>query len=358
MTYSKNSDHCQCIGFLGADWWGSDPRAMATEFRQRGHLLIERHYEDYMSTKWQSLSLKILRRLALPMIRREYNSAVAEILSVPAIDFLLVFKGMLLEAGTLAKFRSRNIPCYLIYPDVSFKAHGRNIWECLPLYDCVFTTKSFHLENDEIRERAKSMQLINHGFDPAVHRPVAPSPRLMSAYGCDASFVGCWSPKKEQIVRRIIEAIPGIDLRLWGPHWGEADPVVREKWAGRGAYGDELAAIYSFSKINLGLLSEAGSGTPVGDLLTARTWQIPAAGGFLLHEDNPDIRRYFQPNREVGLFGDDQELVSQVRAFLHDGALREQVRQAGQLRATSAPYTYGLAVETVLDYHAHSYPAP
>jgi spore maturation protein CgeB len=343
-----------CIGFLGADWWGSDPRAMSVEFRLRGHLLIERHYEDYMSTKWQSLPLRTVRRLALPWIKREYNRAVTEILSVRAVDFLLVFKGMLLEAGTLADFRSRNIPCYLLYPDVSFKAHGRNIWECLPLYDCVFTTKSFHLEDNEIRGRAKSMQLVNHGFDPAVHRPIVPSAALIAAYGCDVSFVGCWSKKKERTVRRIIKAMPDIDLRLWGPHWDQADPLVRKKWAGRGAYGDELAATYSFSKINLGLLSEAGTGTLAGDKVTARTWQIPASGGFLLHEDNAEIRRYFEPGREVELFGNERELLSKIKDYLYDNARREQIRQAGQQRCTSASYTYASAVDTVLKYHANN----
>ena len=38
------------IGFLGADWWGSDARAAGAELRRRGYLLIERHYEDYFPT--------------------------------------------------------------------------------------------------------------------------------------------------------------------------------------------------------------------------------------------------------------------------------------------------------------------
>ena len=112
------------IGFLGADWWGSDARAMAMSFRRGGHLLVERHYEDYLSTKWQSLGLRVLRRLALPAIRREYNRAVAELLSVHALECLVVFKGMLLEPDTLRAFSSKGVPCYLVYPDVSFRDHG------------------------------------------------------------------------------------------------------------------------------------------------------------------------------------------------------------------------------------------
>ena len=353
MTADSQSaaDRALCIGFLGADWRGSDPCAMAEEFRQRGHLLVERHYEDYLPTKWKGLLLKFLRRLARPWIIGEYNRAVEEILSVAAVDFLVVFKGMLLKPETLAKFRARNIPCYLFYPDVSFKDHGLGIWQCLPIYDCVFTTKSFHFEDEGLKKRVKLMRLVNHGFDPAVHRPIAPSPQLLATYGCDVSFVGVWSPKKERLVHRLIEAMPDVELRLWGPSWDRAVPEVRSKWAGRSAYGDELAAIYSFSKINLGLLSDAGTGTISGDRVTARTWQIPAAGGFSLHEDNAEIRHYFCADKEVALFADEQELVSQVRLFLQDDARRRQISQAGHRRALAAPYTYGPAVEAILAHH-------
>jgi 2-polyprenyl-3-methyl-5-hydroxy-6-metoxy-1,4-benzoquinol methylase len=53
--------------------------------------------------------------------------------------------------------------------------------------------------------------------------------------------------------------------------------------------------VYSASKINLGLLSEAGGGTTLGDQVTARTWQIPAAGGFMLLESTEELVRYFAP---------------------------------------------------------------
>ena len=89
------------IGFLGADWWGSDARATAVALRRRGCLLVERHYEDYFPNRWRSWPLKIVRRLLRPAIESEYNQAVREILSVDALEFLLVFKGMLLHRSTL-----------------------------------------------------------------------------------------------------------------------------------------------------------------------------------------------------------------------------------------------------------------
>ena len=340
----------RCIGFLGADWWGSDARAMAMEFRRQGCILLERHYEDYFSTRLRGPGSRLVRRLTRPLVVREYNRAVLELLAVEALDFLLVFKGMLLQPSTLKKFAERGLPSYLVYPDVSFHDHGHNISACLPLYDAVFTTKSFHLDDHEVKRKAKDLRLIRHGFDPEVHRPVAFSEDLAEEYGCDVSFVGNWSAKKEQLLAAVVRHFPDIKLRVWGPNWARAQMDIRRRWSGRGAYGDELAAIYSYSRINLGLLSEAGTGNTRGDQLTARSWQIPASGGLLLHEDTAEIRQFFVPGREMAVFSDSDDLVRKIQELLNDEQVCQAMRRAGQERCRSSAYTYAPAVAAVLAY--------
>lgn len=340
------------IGFLGADWWGSDARATGVELRRRGCLLIERHYEDYFPTRWRSSLLRTFRRLVRPLMEAEYNAAILELLSVRRLEFLLVFKGMLVRSQTLQRFRERSIPIYCLYPDVSFRDHGSNIWDCLPLYDRVFTTKSFHLADAGVRSRVRGLQLVSHGFDPEVHRPISLTENVRRLYSCDVSFVGYWSPKKERLLRRLIEHFPALDLRIWGPSWYLADPVVRRCWQQRGAWGDEIVAIYASSKINLGLLSEAGSGVSSGDVTTARTWQIPACGGFMLHEDTGELRQAFEAGTEVGVFLDDEALCQQVAYWLQHDDARNVAAAAACRRASSQPYTYARAVEAILAWHA------
>ncbi len=339
------------IGFLGADWWGSDARALASEFRRDGHLLIERHYEDHFPTRWRSTPLRLLRRCCRGLMSADYNRAIREILDVKALDFLLVFKGMLLEKATLQAFVDKQVAAYCVYPDVSFIDHGNNIWSCLPLYDCVFTTKTFHVEDHQIKAAAKSLKLVNHGFDPDVHRPVSLRPDIASYYEADVSFVGVHSPKKEAILAALIQNIPGLRLRIWGTNWDKASSEVQQSWEGRGAYGDELAAIYVASKINLGLLSEAGGGTSAGDRTTARTWQIPACKAFMLHEDTPEVREAFTAGREVGLFGDRNDLVTKVRYYLEHAQERESIAQQGYRRSQAAPYSYRSAANDIIAFH-------
>jgi hypothetical protein len=339
------------ILFLGADWWGSDARALAVALRHSRNTLIEVLYEDFFPLQWSTVPLRALRRLARPWFVQNYNQAVLRHAGSPAIDFVLVFKGKLLQSATLARFREQGTPIYCLYPDVSFLDHGPEIWECLPLYDCLFTTKSYHLEDSVVRNRVKQMKLVAHGFDPEVHRPVALSEGMKRQYGCDVSFVGCWSSKKETLLACIVRECPELSIRIWGPGWGHSGLAVCGRWQGRGAFGDELSIIYGASKINLGLVSEAGGGTKVGDLVTARTWQIPAAGGFMLHEDTTELSAYFRPGAEVGVFQSASDLPERVRYYLEDENRRLKILEEGHRRCLKSHYTYEAAVGEILRFH-------
>jgi hypothetical protein len=193
--------------------------------------------------------------------------------------------------------------------------------------------------------------LVSHGCDPEVHRPIQLSGQVKAEYGCDVSFVGCWSPKKEALLSALIRQNPTLSVKVWGPGWGRAGASVQQCWQRRGAYGDELAVIYGASKINLGLLSEAGGGTQSGDLVTARTWQIPAAGGFLLHESTAELGRYFEPGREVGVFESASDLPAKVAHYLHAEPERTQLLNAALRRCRELGYTYDTAARAILEFH-------
>ena len=116
------------ILFLGADWWGSDARALAVALRHSGNALIEVIDEDFFPLQWSTVPLRALRRLARPWFVQNYNRAVLRHAGNPAIDFVLVFKGPRLQAATLERFRQQGTPIYCFYPDVSLLDHGREIW--------------------------------------------------------------------------------------------------------------------------------------------------------------------------------------------------------------------------------------
>lgn len=342
------------ILFLGADWWGSDARALAAALRRCGHLLIEVMPDDYFPLQWSSIPLRVLRRLGRRLFQSNFNDRVAFHATNTAIDMVLVFKGALLKPETLRAFQASRTPRYCVYPDVSFLDHGPEIAECLPLYDCLFTTKSFHLGDPKLLTAVKKVQLVSHGYDPEVHRPVALTQRMKQSYGCAVSFVGCRSPKKEHLLSTLLKRFPTMDVRIWGPGWERSASIVRKCWQGRGAFGDELTLIYLASKINLGLLSEAGGGTLTGDQVTVRTWQIPAAGGFLLHENTAELACAFEVGVEVAVFSSGEDLPQQVAYYLDRQRERERIQAAGRLRCTTQGYTYDAMADAIIAAHETS----
>jgi hypothetical protein len=339
------------ILFLGAKWWGSDSRALGTALRRLGHTLVEVDFEDYVPVRWASLPLRVARRLLMPWCARDYNRAILQHVANDAIDFMLVFKGKHLFPETLERFVQSGRPAYCLYPDVSFLDHGPDIWKSLPLYNSVFTTKSVHLADKKLRQRVRDLRLVSHGFDPDVHRPVETGQRTHAAYSCDASFAGCWSPKKQRLLESLVRDRPGLDLRVWGAGWERGGNTLAACWQGRGAYGDELSIIYRHSKINLGLLSEAGGGTSLGDQVTARTWQIPASGGFMLHEATRELGQYFTPGREVGVFASPAEFAEKAAHYLANDAERTGIAAAGRARCLASGYTYLGAASQILAFH-------
>ncbi len=334
-----------------AKWWGCDPRALARSFRGLGHTMLEIDAEDYVPWRWGGLLPRILRRLFIRILVDDYNRAVVKQAESSAFDFILVFKGMYLKESTVSILRSFGKPVYNFYPDVSYTDHGSFIPAALRHYDCVFTTKYFHGKKEIETFRIRDMVHVRHGFDPEVHRPVRLSQAQIEHYGCDVSFVGCWSPEKERLISYILVHRRNIKVVVYGIGWKYAG-IRFKKALGKnlrpGAFGDELAIVYNASKVNLGLLSRAAGDPTMSDQTTARTFQIPASGSVMLHEDTPEVRSYFQPGKEIMLFSGESDLLLKLDRILSDDALRKTIKANGHQRCMKEPYDYSNAAETIV----------
>jgi spore maturation protein CgeB len=121
-----------------------------------------------------------------------------------------------------------------------------------------------------------------------------------------------------------------------------------------GVFGDELAIVYCASKVNLGLLSSAAGDPAISDQTSARTFQIPASGGFMLHEDTPEVRSYFQPEKEIMVFSGEADLLLKLDTILRDDALRKTITADGHRRCMKKPYDYSSAAKTILNVFENS----
>jgi spore maturation protein CgeB len=192
---------------------------------------------------------------------------------------------------------------------------------------------------------------VRHGFDPEVHRPVRLSPAQIENYGCDVSFVGCWSPEKERLISCILVHRSNIKVVVYGIGWKYANSKFKKalgKNLRPAVFGDELAIVYNASKVNLGLLSRDAGNQGMSDQTTTRTFQIPASGSFILHADTPEVRSYFQPEKEIMLFSSETDLLLKLDTALSDDSLRESIKTNGYQRCMKEPYDYSSAAKTIV----------
>jgi spore maturation protein CgeB len=336
-----------------AKWWGSDARALAQAFRSLGHNLIEIDEEDFVPWRPDGFAPKVLRRLFGGLSSGDYNHSVLQQAASSAYDFALIYKGNLLWPTTVRRIGQNRTPVYNFYPDVSFQDHGKNIPRALPIYDCVFTTKSYHGDREKTQFSIREFQHVRHGFDPEVHRPVSISAEAARHYGCDVSFVGCWSPEKEARILYVLQQRGELVVRVFGRGWNHASPEFKRRIAKNlkpGVFGDELAIVYRTSRVNLGLLSTAKSDDSTRDQTTARTFQIPATGSLMLHEDTPEVRTLFRAGEEVLLFNSNDDLVRKIDLALGDPVLRERLGDRAFQRCHSEPYDYSAAAQNIIRY--------
>lgn len=319
---------------IGPLWRGSNAGGLFRALSREGCLLevVDEFY--HISLRTETKKTKILERLIRPMQEQEFNIAIRKKIALFSPGIVLVYKGAFVQPQTLQYARQQGCKLVLFYPDVSMTFHGANIPKCIPLYDMVFTTKTFGITDMESKYGVKNARFIPHGFDPEIHRKLEIGAEDRERFGCDVSFIGTWSPKKEQWLSVLQQKCPDIKLNIWGEQWTKATTdSLKTCIKYTGVHGDLYSIAIQCSKINLGILSERVSGASSGDLITSRTFHIPGSSGFLLHERNEESVLYFKEGEEAGFFGDADEMAEQVKRYLANDALRARVQQAGYERA-------------------------
>jgi glycosyltransferase involved in cell wall biosynthesis len=340
------------ILFVGPYFIGSHAGAMARAFRRAGHVVQVVDPREFIPTVKRSLPLRLLRRGLNPLFVEEFNTQILRDLQAFEPELVVVYKGESVKPASLTAARRAGACLLNVYPDVSIFTHGPWIPKCLPLYDHIFTTKSFGPKDLFGHLRLQNVTFLPHGFDPDVHWLLPPGAKVGEALTSDVSFIGTWSPKKERFLDAVARGVPQANLRIWGSQWEKArSSAVKSCAAGRDIMGIVYAMAIQGSVINIALLSEAWTGASSGDLITSRTFDIPACGGFMLHERTSELLEYFAEGREIGCFSDEKELAEKVSHYLARPAEREQIRVSGHQRCL-AENSIDVRAAKLLEYFA------
>lgn len=325
---------------IGETWLGSNARGSFMALRRLGHSIQIIDEFHYYPLTWRSRPARLLRKICRPLLVRELSLEARRVASVFRPEALFVFKGNSVHPDIIRFYKLRGIPCVNFYPDVSFAVHGKYIPKALPLYDHIFTTKSWGIHDMQSQLGARNVTFLEHGFDPEVHRPLCLSSDDRTRYGCDVVFIGTWSPKKEALLAELRRRLPSVHLKIWGIYWQNSRSTeLSQCIVGDEIIGEEYSRALQASSICLGILSEKRKGASSGDLITSRTFNIPACGAFMLHERNEEAVKYFEEGKEAAFFGSKEELVESVDYYLKATDERKNISLAGRQRCLTSAYS-------------------
>jgi spore maturation protein CgeB len=314
-------------------------------------------HQDWFSPQWKKSSSRILRRLLKGTVIGEYNEAVLENAKHFKPDIVIVFKGGLVRASTLRSLHEAGARLYNFYPDTSAFAHGDELAGSLPEYDCVFYTKKFWEKDARRRIHLQEAVHLAHGYDPELHKPHTADPADIRQYGSDVSVIATHTPHKEKILAELLQLRPELELRIWGNGWCEAtrNPDIVRRCTGHGLVGVPYAIALQCAKVNLAIMSGVVSGASQGDDTTTRSYEIPACGGFMLHERNDEILGLYTEDKEIACFGSAEEAASKIDYYLSHPEERRRIAAAGHARCVPS-YSYDNRMAELLRWHGEHFP--
>ena len=140
------------------------------------------------------------------------------------------------------------------------------------------------------------------------------------------SFVGTLIPgeQRDHFLLALMQA--GLPLRFSGNLWNRSRlwPVLQEICEGPALLGAAYSKAIRKAAVSLGLLSHQNR-----DLITRRSFEIPAYGGLLCGERSSEHQLFFEDGHEAMFWLSNEECISQCINLLDQTELSSEIRKNG-----------------------------
>jgi hypothetical protein len=137
-----------------------------------------------------------------------------------------------------------------------------------------------------------------------------------------------------QWLEAIARWLPDVKLAVIGAGW--TDPTkgtrLQSSVTGYQLVGD--AYVRSVQQVKINVAFHMGPRRQRGweDLVSMRTFELPACKGFMLHIDNGEVRALFEPEKEIDVFSTPEELCEKIRFYLTRPELRREMIERAYAR--------------------------
>ncbi|MEK7820212.1 MAG: glycosyltransferase [Pseudomonadota bacterium] len=288
---------------------------------------------------------RVLYRLRLPLDRAAAGAGMAR--AAPGHDAVILDNARMIAPKWLRAARRAAPDARFIWfsEDDMMNPIHRTRWleRSLGLFDLCVTTKSFNADPGELPVLgARAVLFVNNSYCPHEHRPIGIDADERRRWGAPASFVGTFEAPRARSLVALARA--GVAVRVWGNGWSAlrgTHPLLSIE--DRLVHGDDYRRVVAASAINLCFLRHANR-----DRQTCRSIEIPAMGGFMIHEHSEEMSALFAPDREVVYFRDTDDLIARCRSWLDDPA-RPAVAAAGHARVRSGDFSHGACWRRILE---------
>ena len=174
----------------------------------------------------------------------------------------------------------------------------------LGAYDFAFTNAKYSVDA-YAAAGLRHVRFLPSACDPSVHHPLE---RPLEA---DISFAGDWSPNREQLVGRLVDA--GVDVRVYGPWRRKLKPRSPIRLTPGFFTPERMVQIFAASRATLNIHTWRGR-FDFG--LNPRVFEAGACGTPQLVDWKRELDEIFTPAERAGLliYRTDEELIALARS--------------------------------------------
>ena len=319
-------------------WFGSTTFGITQGFRRLAWEVAE---VSPMSAFMQgrSLPLRVLGRLIKPINVALYNKAILQTVDQMNAKVFLTVKGNYIKPETLATLASRGVKTVNYYPDFRFSYDSVD-QATFPMYSLFVTTKSFQVQMLEQLIGKEKVRFLHHGYCSDVHFP--PETKMLDENQVpDVLYVGTYTHHKEKLFTEVKNLYPELRFRIYGNGWNRPtiSKTLKSCLVYRPVYALNYAQLVNAAKINLAIHMGAADETGWQDLVSTRSFELPACKGFMLHMDNAEIRQLYEVGHEIDVFTTAADLCEKIRFYLKNESTRLQMVENAYQRCVPA-YSY------------------
>jgi spore maturation protein CgeB len=319
-------------------WFGSTTFGVAQGFRRLGWEVVEVSPRAPLMQD-RSLFSRVLGRLITPFNIAIYNNDILRAVNHLSAEYFLTVKGSFIQPKTLKLLASRGVKAINYYPDFRFTYASIN-QATFPLYSIFVTTKSFQLEKLQRDLGNEKVRFLHHGYCSDVHYP--PEIKLLNQDKVpDVLYIGTYTAHKEKLFSQVLNSYPELRLCIYGNGWDNAkcSDMLKACIKHRPVFGLSYAQLVNAAKINLAIHMGVADDSGWQDLVSTRSFELPACKGFMLHVDNPEIRQLYDVGQEIDVFSTADDLCEKIRFYLKNESKRLQMIEKAYQRCVPA-YSY------------------